>query len=154
MVGRPPHRVIHLCENGLIRPARNAVGRGKVRRFDRENIFRIQLALNLQDAGLDIAAISPLMSALDGLMKFKPVKDLRPPMGYFDLIWVLGALSGDGAVLAWLAPAEPVTLVIPAFSASCRPSLGLNFQPDIKPLLEKSVGIVINLTAHLAVISS
>lgn len=64
----PAHRIIHLCERGLVRPAVPAEGRGTVRRFDRDNTFRVLLALRLEDLGLQHEVIRLLTDGIDELM--------------------------------------------------------------------------------------
>ena len=70
----PPHRIIHICERGLVRPVVPAEGRGTVRKFDRENTFRIVLALYLEDLGLQHDLIRLLMDGIDELLKTSEIK--------------------------------------------------------------------------------
>ena len=74
-VNEPPHRIIHLCERDLVRPAVPAEGRGTVRRFDRDNTFRIILALYLEDLGLQHDVIRLLMDGIDELLRNEEVKE-------------------------------------------------------------------------------
>ncbi len=122
-VGRPAHRVIHLCETGLVRPTENPSGRGKVRRFDREDVFRVGLALDLQDAGLTIPAIKPLMKRLDVLKKDIRASEIDITEAgitwdLFDVVWVIQYLGSDKApVLSHLMPPNTVTLAPPSLAA-------------------------------------
>src|SRR5262245_48255467 len=63
---RPAHRIIHLCEAGVVRPTVDAAGRGSVRRFSRDDAFRLLLALELQEAGVQ----APPDPAADGSARF------------------------------------------------------------------------------------
>src|SRR3954464_6182477 len=87
--GESPHRIIHLCETGLVVPAVDAVGRGKARSFDRDNVYRISIALALQQAGIEAPQIRPLMKAFDELMKLPEIRALRAGRGRFDLLDVV-----------------------------------------------------------------
>ncbi len=64
IVRQEPHRVIHLCECRVVVPKIGADGRGSVRRFSRDDIFRIRLGLTLQDSGLSVSQIKPVMVQL------------------------------------------------------------------------------------------
>ena len=76
-IRRPAHRIIHLCESSVIRPTVDANGRGSVRRFSRDDTFRILLALELQEAGVEVPLIKPLMDGLDRLMEIAEIKLLK-----------------------------------------------------------------------------
>src|SRR5262245_1899739 len=85
---RPARRIIHLCEAGVVRPTVDAAGRGSVRRFSRDDAFRLLLALELQEAGVQAPLIRPLMGALDSLMKLPEVEKLRGYLGPADVVVV------------------------------------------------------------------
>ena len=57
----------------------SAKGRGTVRQFDRENTFRIVLALYLEDLGLQHDLIRLLMDGIDELLKTSEIKDSIDP---------------------------------------------------------------------------
>src|SRR5579872_5431109 len=65
LLDRPAHRIIHVCESGVVKPSVEAEGRGTVRRFSRDEIFRVRVALSLQDVGVSLPDVKPLMKALD-----------------------------------------------------------------------------------------
>jgi hypothetical protein len=59
------HRLIHLCEKGVVVPDfEDAAGRGTVRRFSERNLFEFALALELRQFSLPVAYIAPLISIL------------------------------------------------------------------------------------------
>src|ERR1700692_2754516 len=83
---QPPQRIIHVCETGIVRPAVAAGGRGSVRRFSREDIFRLRLALELQDMGVQVPLIKPLMKALDQFMAMYEAQTLQAKLPDFNLV--------------------------------------------------------------------
>src|SRR5438309_526325 len=109
---RPAHRIIHLCETGLVRPTVDASGRGSVRRFSRDDTLRVFLALHLQESGVEIPRIRPLMEALDRLMELREVKKLGEGPSRFDLVQVILAIGSEQRpVVAVLTPPNHVALV-------------------------------------------
>ena len=55
MLGVPQHRLIYLCEKGVVQPdVQDAKGRGSSRRFSARNLLEFAVALRLR--GLEIAA--------------------------------------------------------------------------------------------------
>lgn len=58
------HRLIHLCERGVIIPAEDAQGRGTVRRFDANNLFCFAVALETQRWGVQVALLKPVIALL------------------------------------------------------------------------------------------
>ena len=55
LLGEPQHRLIYLCEKGVVQPdVQDARGRGSSRRFSDRNLFEFAIALRLRD--LEIAA--------------------------------------------------------------------------------------------------
>jgi hypothetical protein len=145
---RPAHRVIHVCEAGLVRPAVAAAGRGSVRRFSREDVFRLVLALELQEAGVRAPRIRPLMQALDRLLELRAARPSPEFLGALgDLLDVLGRLgSGKFPVRAYLTPPDRVALVAPRLPAAPRPGLGVDLHRSDGHLLDAGVCLVVNLT--------
>jgi DNA-binding transcriptional MerR regulator len=144
---RPAHRIIHLCETGLIRPAVDATGRGSARRFSRDDTFRIFLALHLQESGIDIPRIKPLMEALDRLMELREVKKLRDRLPRSDLLEVILTIGSEQRpVLAVLTPPNHVALVTPNLAVEPRPDLGLDLHLTDSHLFYNGVSLVLNLT--------
>jgi len=60
LLGVPPHRVIHLVESGVVRPHENPKGRGQVRRYNRDDVLLVALALELQRWGVTVRLLQPL----------------------------------------------------------------------------------------------
>lgn len=61
----PQHRLIHLCEKGVIRPDfEDASGRGTMRRFSERNLFEFAVALELRRFDLPVAYIAPIIRIL------------------------------------------------------------------------------------------
>jgi hypothetical protein len=146
-VGRPAHRVIHLCETRLVTPAEDAAGRGTVRRFRRGDIFLIALALDLQDAGLQIPHIRPLFAALEGLLRRDDVRALGGSSAPFDITRAIHRLgSKRRPVLARLAPLEPVILVTPKLAVKRESVAGAVLTRTAGDLFDEPVAVVANLT--------
>lgn len=60
------HRLIHLCEKGVITPDyEDASGRGTMRRFSERNLFEFALALELRHFLLPVAYIAPIIQVLE-----------------------------------------------------------------------------------------
>lgn len=59
------HRLIHLCEKGVIIPDfENSAGRGTMRRFSERNLFEFAVALELRRYQLPLAFITPIIRIL------------------------------------------------------------------------------------------
>ena len=59
------HRLIHLCEKGVVTPDfEDAQGRGTMRRFSERNLFEFAVALELRRFSLPVAYIAPIMKVL------------------------------------------------------------------------------------------
>ncbi len=145
---RPAHRIIHLCETGVVRPAVDAPGQGSVRRFSRDDIFYLRLAMDLQDAGVEVPLIKPLMEALHNLMRISEIKKLKEKYGLQDLVGVINHIGSiDDPVLAFLTPPGRVALVTPKFSIPCRPGLRVELLRETDSCFwHRGVSIVANLT--------
>lgn len=64
-LGVEQHRLIHLCEKGVITPDyEDAAGRGTMRRFSERNLFEFAVALELRRFLLPVASISPIIQTL------------------------------------------------------------------------------------------
>jgi DNA-binding transcriptional MerR regulator len=145
---RPPHRIIHLCETGVICPTVDAQGRGSMRRFSRDDTFRILVALELQEAGVQVPLIKPLMGAFDRLLEIRAVKKLKKDWLPFDLVEIIRRHLGspDQPVIAFLTPPDRVALVTPRFSVPTGPDVRVDLHMSDRHLLTRGVSIVINLT--------
>jgi DNA-binding transcriptional MerR regulator len=127
-IKRPPHRLIHLCEEGIVVPEVDAEGRGSMRRFNRENIYRLLIGLHMQEIGLQVPIIRQLMEALDQLMQIKEIIELKREIEDYDLPAVIKNLGDpEFGVLAFLNLNERVDLFIPKLKIIPRerPSINL-----------------------------
>src|ERR1043166_7093554 len=151
---RPAHRIIHLCETDLIRPAVDAEGRGSVRRFCRDDTFRIIIALKMQEVGLQVPLIKYVMEALDGLMRRDEVRKLRGRMTVGDLVEVIQKISSPNEpALAFVPHRGEVILVTPGLAISGQSVLDVVLKPTAQPLLtDEAISIVVNLTLHAELI--
>jgi hypothetical protein len=144
---RPAHRIIHLCEAGVVRPAVGASGRGSARRFSRDDAFRLLLALELQEAGVQAPLIKPLMAALDRLLELPEVHALRDLLGRHDLVEVVRQVgSVEAPVRAYLTPPDRVALVTPRLLVPARPDVRVDLHLSDRHLLDRGVCIVASLT--------
>lgn len=98
LLGEPQHRLIYLCETGVVEPdLQDAEGRGSSRRFSNRNLLEFAVALRLRDLELPaamIAAVVHVLRAFDGALGrdmtgFHLPESLRAP-GAPDLRAVIG----------------------------------------------------------------
>jgi hypothetical protein len=147
LLGRPAHRVIHLCEAGVVCPTVGASGRGSVRRFSRDDLFRVALALDLQDAGAQAPLLGLLMGRLDRLMALGEVRTLGGSVVGFDLITAFRLFgSDDEPALVWLTPPGRAALVTPRLAARLRAAARADLHRDVRQLLRRGASLVANLT--------
>lgn len=66
LLGVEPHRVIYLCEKGVVKPEVGAAGRGSVRRFNDDNLFVSALALELQRWGVESRLLQAVAGCFSG----------------------------------------------------------------------------------------
>ena len=70
LVGQPQHRLIHLCEKGVVRAEfEEARGRGSSRRFSRRNLLQFAVALKLRELMVPVAPIGAIVHVLDAFEK-------------------------------------------------------------------------------------
>jgi len=61
----PQHRLIHLCEKGVVVPdVHGAAGRGSSRVFSSRNVLELAVALRLRDMMLPVAAVGAVVHVL------------------------------------------------------------------------------------------
>jgi DNA-binding transcriptional MerR regulator len=61
----PQHRLIHLCEEGVVVPdVHGAAGRGSSRVFSSRNVLELAVALHLRDMMLPVAAVGAVVHVL------------------------------------------------------------------------------------------
>jgi len=82
LLGEPQHRLIYLCEKGVVEPdIQDAEGRGSSRRFSNRNLLEFALALRLRDLELPatlIGAVVHVMRAFEAAAA-KELRGYRPP---------------------------------------------------------------------------
>lgn len=99
------YQIIHLCETGCIKPTEDPKGRGRVRRFSRDDLFVLVVALELQNAGLTTDRIAVVTQGLS-LLTRKRVAAVRKGTGICDAIAQLG--NSDNPVLLHIKIPERV----------------------------------------------
>lgn len=64
-IGTPQHRLIHLCEKGVVSPdLQRAHGRGSSRVFSPRNFLEFAIALRLRSARLPVATVGAVLEVL------------------------------------------------------------------------------------------
>ena len=67
LLGEPQHRLIYLCEKGVVRPdLQDAEGRGSSRRFSARNLLEFGVALRLRELGIPASVIGSVLHVLRG----------------------------------------------------------------------------------------
>jgi DNA-binding transcriptional MerR regulator len=65
LLGEPQHRLIYLCEKGVVVPdVANASGRGSSRRFSPRNLLEFALALKLRELTLPVDTVAAIIHVL------------------------------------------------------------------------------------------
>lgn len=65
LLGQPQHRLIYLCEKGVVQPdLRGAEGRGSSRGFSRRNLLEFSVALQLKELQIPAQLIGAMLAAL------------------------------------------------------------------------------------------
>ncbi len=65
MLGEPQHRLIYLCEKGVVEPdLQDAKGRGSSRRFSGRNVLEFAVALRLRDLEIPAAIVGAVIYVL------------------------------------------------------------------------------------------
>src|SRR3990172_507062 len=87
-LGEPRHRLIYLCEKGVVQPdLQEAEGRGSSRRFSARNLLEFAVAMRLRDlelpAGL-VAAVVHVLRAFEGAVR-KQIAEFHLPGSLRDL---------------------------------------------------------------------
>jgi DNA-binding transcriptional MerR regulator len=86
----PQHRLIHLCEKGVVVPdVHGAAGRGSSRVFSSKNFLELAVALRLRDMMLPVATVGAVVHVLRAFEQ-----RLREEIPHFALA---DSLHGDGA---------------------------------------------------------
>jgi DNA-binding transcriptional MerR regulator len=67
LLGKPQHRLIYLCEKGVVQPdLQDAEGRGSSRRFSARNLLEFGVALRLRELGIPASVIGAVLHVLRG----------------------------------------------------------------------------------------
>lgn len=67
LLGEPQHRLIYLCEKGVVQPdLQDAEGRGSSRRFSARNLLEFGVALRLRELGIPASVIGAVLHVLRG----------------------------------------------------------------------------------------
>jgi DNA-binding transcriptional MerR regulator len=148
LLNRPAHRIIHVCETKLVLPAVDADGRGTVRRFSRDDVFRIRLALALQDIGVDLPEITPLMVALDQFLDIaETLNDTKWRLADFDLVSAIDHVKSTyKAMRAYLVLNERPRIFIPGFRVGFHHGHPLQLLAKDSAFDWPAVTIVVDLT--------
>jgi DNA-binding transcriptional MerR regulator len=65
LLGQPQHRLIYLCEKGVVVPeVGNAKGRGSSRRFSARNLLEFSVALKLRELTLPVDTVAAIIHVL------------------------------------------------------------------------------------------
>jgi DNA-binding transcriptional MerR regulator len=65
LLRQPQHRLIYLCEKGVIRPdLGEAKGRGSSRRFSARNLMEFAIALSLRELTVPVSSVAAIVYAL------------------------------------------------------------------------------------------
>lgn len=82
LLGEPQHRLIYLCEKGVVVPdVANAKGRGSSRRFSARNLLEFAVALKLREMTLPVDTVAAIIHVLR-VFEAKVASEIRA----FDMI--------------------------------------------------------------------
>jgi hypothetical protein len=147
----PQHRLIHLCETGVVEPVVDAKGRGSVRRFSRDNLFVLALALRLQDMGLMTEQMGPVKDLFDWLPRMRILREEIAAGGLVGVIESLGSPENP-ALLHIVMPEAgmPPDSMWVAIESSRKlpqpPKSKMSFHTDDSQLRVCPARLVVNLT--------
>jgi DNA-binding transcriptional MerR regulator len=140
----PAHRIIHVCESGIFDVEVGAKGRGSVRRFKRNDIYRIRLALELQTLGVSLPQVKPLLVMLEQF--FNDPRIARYRKKHKDLAGVIVAVAEpEYPMLALLLPHGEVRLLVPVSRAGRVLYRKVSNSNPVAPLKDPPLSIVLNL---------
>jgi DNA-binding transcriptional MerR regulator len=120
----PQHKLIHLCEKGVVVPEiHDAAGRGSSRVFSANNFLELAVALRLRDMMLPVSVVGPIvhvlrrfgqqLSAADGVALAESLRERRSPelrviVSDGEAIYFSLASPGHKATLFGGIPLEPL----------------------------------------------
>jgi len=82
LLGEPQHRLIYLCEKGVVVPDfQDAEGRGSSRRFSARNLLEFAIALRLRELEIGVAFVGAVVQVLRAFERRvgKELRDFRLP---------------------------------------------------------------------------
>jgi hypothetical protein len=82
LLGEPQHRLIYLCEKGVVVPdIQDAEGRGSSRRFSARNLLEFAIALRLRELEIGVALVGAVVHVLRAFERRvgKELRDFRLP---------------------------------------------------------------------------
>ena len=139
-----PYRIIHLCEEGCVVPAEDSEGRGTVRRFSKDNLFRLAVGLELQNAGVTCARIKKALGIFDWLPRVRNLAAVFKANGLCGVIASLaeptrpvmlhvkaperGVLPAE-QVMSFLQTATPLPMPTESGLGTCRDTRGVDVWP-------------------------
>lgn len=103
ILGEAQHRLIYLCEKGVVQPdVQDAEGRGSSRRFSARNLLEFAVALRLRDLEIAASLVGAIIHVLRAFERSvrKQIADFRLPASLRDARAPdLRVVIGDGAQL-------------------------------------------------------
>jgi DNA-binding transcriptional MerR regulator len=82
LLGEPQHRLIYLCEKGVVHPDfQDAKGRGSSRRFSDRNLLEFAVALRLRELDIGVAFVGSVVHVLRAFERSvgKELRDFKLP---------------------------------------------------------------------------
>ncbi len=139
-----PYRIIHLCEEGCVVPAENSGGRGTVRRFSKDDLFRLAVGLELQNAGVTCARIKKALRIFDWLERTRSLAVVFKANGLCGVVASLaepnrpvmlhvkaperGVVHAE-LVMSFLQSAVPLPMSAESGLGTCRDTRGVDIWP-------------------------
>ena len=147
----PQHRIIHLCETEVVKPVVDAKGRGSVRRFSRDNLFVLAVALTLQDMGLLTEQMGLVRDLFDWFPKMSMLREEIAKGGLVGVIESLGSPENPALLhIVIPEPGMPPDSMLVAIESPRRlpqpTQTEISFHTDDSKLRPKLARLVVNLT--------
>lgn len=103
VLDEPQHRLIYLCEQGVVRPEHgDAQGRGSSRVFSARNLLQLALALHLRQLQIPVwvlAAVANALTAFEEVVRTEEPRFRLPASLLGDFAPDLRIVIGDGRLL-------------------------------------------------------
>lgn len=100
-------QVIHWCEKGLLDTQEQSPGKGNRRRFDRGDLFRLQLVCFLTEYGKTPVQCKALLNSIHSLIRASALHSVSPPMHELMYGEVQGQLATDLPLAKLKAEPQP-----------------------------------------------